>query len=50
MKTNKTATDKSTPYRTNKGGRIIAPNNVGSTDPKSSKIQSGSDMRGGRSK
>jgi len=42
------STDKSTPYRTHGLGRIEAPVKPAKGEPKSSKIENGSDLRGGK--
>ena len=39
--------DNSTPYRTNKGGKIEAPCKQ-KDEPKATKVQSGRDLRGGK--
>ena len=45
---NKTITDKSAPYRTNQGGKISAPVNTSKNQPKSTKITTAKDLRGGK--
>lgn len=47
MKKNSNTTDKSAPYRTHSLNKISAPNKL-QGEPKSSKIQTGGDMRGGK--
>ena len=45
---NKITTDRSTPYRTNGGGKICAPVNTGKNEPKATKVTTAKDLRGGK--